>query len=129
MSDEVDHGPRRRTLLRALFERVLRPTDYPGAWEGPVGKRVVSDVEADEAIAGGLDRLDAEAAAVFGQGFAELHPLQQDELLDRMELDQIRTRWDKPTAAEWLSAIVNVVGRAYTESLEGDPPDGSKAEM
>src|SRR5687768_15620962 len=99
MSDEGDataQESRRQTLLRALFERVLRPADYPGAWEGPVGKRVASEVEANEAIAAGLDRLDAEAAAVFGHGFVELHPLQQDELLDRMEVEQVRTRWEKP---------------------------------
>src|SRR5687768_9403441 len=91
MSDEGDataHESRRQTLLRALFERVLRPADYPGAWQGAIGKRVASAVEADGTIAAGLDRLDSEAVAVFGQGFAELHPLQQDELLDRMEVEQ-----------------------------------------
>jgi hypothetical protein len=122
MAEEAEvtaNEPRRRTVLRALFERVLRPADYPGAWEAPVGKRVESALEADDAISAGLDRLDAEAAAVFGRGFPGLHPLQQDELLDRMELDQVRIRWEAPTAAEWLSAVVNVIGRAYTDSGDG----------
>jgi len=132
MSDEGDamaHESLRQTLLRAVFERVLRAADYPGAWEGPVGKRVAAEVEADGAIVAGLDRLDAEAAAVFGNGFVELHLLQQDELVDRMEGEQGRTRWEEPTAAEWLSAIVNVIGRAYSENREGNPPDGLKGQM
>jgi hypothetical protein len=126
--DVTNVQPRRRILLRSLFERVLPPGDYPGAWEGPVGTRVTREVEADEGIPAGLDRLDAEAAAVFGQGFPELHTLQQDELLDRMELDQVRTRWDEPTAAAWLSAVVNLVGRAYTEGGEGNASNASAAD-
>ena len=119
MTDE-----RRLAVLRALFERVLRPADYPGAWAGNVGKGVAGEVGGDAILNGGLDRLDAEAAAVFGSGFPELHPAQQDELLDRIELDQVRTRWDEPAAADWLQRIVNVIGTAY----HAQPGDGAAGE-
>ena len=116
MTDE-----RRLAVLRALFERVLRPADYPGAWAGDVGNRVAGEVGGDAIFSGGLDRLDAEAASVFGSGFPELHPAQQDELLDRIELDQVRTRWEEPAAADWLQRIVDVIGTAY----HAQPSDGA----
>ena len=115
---------RRLAVLRALFERILRPGDHPGAWVGDVGKRVAGEVGCDETLDGGLDRLDAEAASVFGSGFSELHPAQQDELLDRIELDQVRTRWEQPAAADWLQRIVNVIGTAY----HAQPHDGVTGE-
>jgi hypothetical protein len=98
--------------LHSLLNSILPPHHYPRAWES-LGPRLTTAIQSDPTLSAGLARLDPESAAVFGEPFARLHPQQQSELLDRLELDQVRTRWEEPGAAEWLSRIVNVIGRAY----------------
>lgn len=108
---------RPRLILQSLFHRILHPDHYPRAWP-TLGERIAHEIQSDPTLSPGLARLDAEAASVFGQGFPDLHPLQQDELLDRLELDQVRTNWPDPGAAEWLSRIVNLIGHAYEAEKE-----------
>ena len=113
---------RPRLILESLFHRILPSDHYPRAWT-TLGERIIREIQSDPTLSPGLPRLDAEAAAVFGHGFPELHPLQQDELLDRLELDQVRTKWPDAGPAEWLSKIVNLIGCAYQaekEKLEGE---------
>lgn len=85
-------------ILEALVNRVIPPDDYPGGWEAGVGDYLFKQFERDlkpllPVYALGLDALDTEAVASAGRPFVELSSVEQDALLTRVEVGDVRAAW------------------------------------
>ena len=107
--------------LDVAAELIMPATDTPGAREAGVPAFVDRAVgtwcpAADAAaIRAGLDRMDADAKAAHGAGFAALTPAQQAALLERYEAEGRAPR--KPVA----------VGRGETETGLSNQPSPNTA--
>lgn len=111
-------------ILRAAVDRIIPPDDYPGAWQAGVSDYLARQFAGDlapvlDVYRAGLRALDAEASARFGQGFAQLTPAQQDEVLRRVEAGELLTTWQvSPT--RFFDLLVNTTA----EGFYSDPAQG-----
>jgi len=111
-------------ILRAAFNRIIPPDDFPGGWEAGVGDYLFRQFDRDlkgmiETYAHGLDALDAEAQAVYGSGFAQLNADAQDSLLSQIESGLVRTEWPlDPTA------FFRILVDHSMEGFYSDPDNG-----
>jgi hypothetical protein len=115
---------RRQDVLRAAVDRILPPDGDPGAWEVGAGVYLERQLAGDlrhlrDLVIGGLDALDAEAAARFGVGFVELGAEGQDELLRDVERGAVRTPWSVDPVP-----FFGLLVRTTAEGFYGDPGQG-----
>lgn len=107
---------KQREILKAAIEQIIPPRDYPGVYESKILPRVeryLKEESPEEAANFGLSltQLDQESFAVFGGSFTELHPGTRDELLDRLEMDNVRLPWSMPPA-EFVQTLVDLTADA-----------------
>jgi hypothetical protein len=106
-----------RAMLLAVVDRILPPERAPGVQHGPVVAEIERRLTADLAErAADLQRwlgwLWNESIAVFGDGFLSLHASTRDELLDRVEAQNVRCAWTvEPTA--FFGELIQWVAAAY----------------
>src|SRR5579864_489543 len=117
-------SPKQLNTLRAAVDRIIPQDDYPGGWEAGVGDYLARQFERDlkdmlRLYAAGLEALDAEAHALYGNDSAALEPPSQDALLARLEHGQVTTAWSTP-AAEFFDLLVNHTMEGYYS----DPGNG-----
>ena len=111
-------------ILEALVNRVIPPDDDPGGWEAGVGDYLFKQFERDlkhmlPVYALGLDGLDAEARAAAGKTFVELSSVEQDALLMRVEVGDVRAAW----AVDPVTFFRMVVDHC-AEGFYSDPGNG-----
>lgn len=100
-------------VLDAVAELVYPKTDTPGAREAGVAQMVDMAIKGwlDPAQAGfvktGLDRMDADARAAHGAGFATLTAAQQTALLTRYDQEAAAAR-PKPHAFAALKDLITI---------------------
>jgi hypothetical protein len=84
--------------LRAAVNRIIPADDYPAGWEGGVGDYLSRQFTTDlqpllPTYAAGLDSLDAESQIVYNLSFALLTDADQDALLAKVEVGEVRSVW------------------------------------
>ena len=108
-------------VLQGAVGRLLVPNDEAGAgdWKAAIAKGVVKQLEGEggkaERFVSGLESLAAESWAVFGYAFLNLPGGQQDELLSRVENENVRTQWGGCGPGEFVKMLVEL-----TEEMMND---------
>jgi hypothetical protein len=121
-----------RPLLLAVIDRVLPAERFPGAPQDAVvatlERRLAGGDLAGQAepLARWLAWLDAESFGVFGYDFLSLHAGTRDELLDRLEAENIRTHWTVEPV-EFYGQLLEWVAAAYAEATGGGDDGGAGA--
>jgi hypothetical protein len=116
--------PQQEAVLQAAAGRLLVPNDQAAAgdWKAEIARGVVKQLEADAAKAArfvaGLDALAQESWVIFGYAFLDLPGGQQDELLARVENENVRTQWGGGAPGEFVAMLVELTEAAARE-LEG----------
>src|SRR4051812_19078543 len=87
-----------REMLLAVVDRILPPERAPGVAHGPVVAEIERRLETDLAgraaeLRTWLGWLENESFAVFSASFLSLHASTRDELLDRIETENVRSVW------------------------------------
>lgn len=114
----------RKVVLRLAVGRLLVPNDplAAGDWQAAIASEVVKLLEGDpskaERFLAGLDSLAQESWVVFGYAFVNLPGGQQDELLARVENENVRTRWGGCPPAEFVKMLVELTDAA-ARAIEG----------
>jgi hypothetical protein len=110
--------------LRAVLERIIPADEFAGACEAGVDGFVIGLLDRElkdkaQAIAAGLDALQAESKARHGIEFTALDAAAQDELLATIESTQTKTPWTTDPAA-WFSQLITLA----MEGFYSDPSNG-----
>ncbi len=84
--------------LETLIDAIIPADDYPSGWQAGVGDYLARQFTRDlaEKLADyrlGLNALEAEAQAQFGDTFADLTPTTRGNLLYQIEADAVKTDW------------------------------------
>lgn len=118
--------PAQARTLDLVAELIMPATDTPGAREAGVPQFVdralaVYSPRADaDAVRRGLDRVEADARAAHGRGFAEITPAQQVALLDRYDVEGRGPR----TPPEAVCRGETETGLANQPRAAVEPPTG-----
>lgn len=120
---------RQVAVLRAAVDRIIPPDDFPGGWAGGVGDYLFRQFERDlrgtlDIYARGLDALDAEAQAAYGQRFDELNSETQDVLLSQIELGGVQTTWPVDAAVFFRMLVEHSIEGYYSDPGNGGNHDG-----
>ena len=116
--------PPQNNCVRAVFDRLIPPDDFPGAWKSGCGDYLASQFTGDLApqlktYRAGLDALDAEAQSRHAARFSELNEDWQDELLADLERGQTQTTWPGD-ARRFFETLLN----HCAEGFYADPGNG-----
>jgi len=103
--------------LRAALDRLIPADDFPGAWEAGCGDYILGQLSGQLALLvpvyiAGIDGLEAEAQAEFGQSFAGLSGEEQDIILRRVEAGDTAAEWRTP-ARSFFSMIASHAAEGY----------------
>ncbi|MBL8094498.1 MAG: gluconate 2-dehydrogenase subunit 3 family protein [Anaerolineales bacterium] len=120
--------PTQEAVLRAVMNRIVPADEFPSAWEAGAGGYVLRQFAGAvnsqvDAVAAGLDALEAEAQSSHGSGFAALEAAQQDGLLGRLERKQLDTVWPVDPAV-FLETLIMLTMEGYY----ADPGNGGNRE-
>lgn len=113
-------SPEQALALSAAADRIMPPTDTPGAVAAGVPQFVdrtlaVWSTPADvEKLKGGLTRLDSDARVAHGKVFAALDPAQQDALLAAYDAEAKTQGW-----AHFFPVLRELVTWGYFTSEAG----------
>jgi hypothetical protein len=121
-------SPDQERTLHAALDRAIPPDAFPGAWDAGAGDYLNRLLEGQIAHLApvyrqGLDALDAEAREEFAQGFADLSAEQQDALLARVEVGEVRADWPTPPRAFFTNLVCHAA-----EGYYADPGNGGNRE-
>ena len=110
--------------LHAALDRLIPADDYPGAWEAGCGDYIERQLSGQlshlaDLYHAGLQGIETEARAEYARGFEDLSAEQQDALLARVELGDVRADWPTPPA-KFFAAFVNHAAEGYY----ADPAQG-----
>ena len=110
--------------LRALFDTLIPPDEYPGAWDAGVGDYLLRQLAGDlaellPAYQRWLASLDEEALADTGLHFSDLSLADRSALLSRIESGEVHTDWSIEPAS-FFRQIVEHCGEGYYS----DPGNG-----
>ncbi len=125
--------PQQLATLRALANRIIPADEFPGGWEGGAEGYLRRQFAGDlrqlvETYRAGLDGLDAEARAT-GSPFAAMAPVEQDQLLVRVEQGAVTTQWPVDPAAFFRMAVTHVAEGYYSDPGNGGNRDGAAWRM
>lgn len=84
--------------LKAVVNCVIPADDYPAGWDAGVGSYLLRQFQGDlqaalPAYHVGLDALNREAQAIYGEDFANLSPTHQNKLLTSLETGKVQSKW------------------------------------
>jgi hypothetical protein len=110
--------------LRAVVDCLIPADDFPGAYEAGVCDYLVKLFETDlrneaEFFTIGLDSIDAEAGARFGEPFTSLPLEQQSITLDAIQRGDVLTSW-QISPRRFFEMLVCTT----TEGFYSDPQQG-----
>lgn len=96
-----------RAVLLAVVDRMVPPAEFPQVSHADVAARLEERLPVEE-FAQWLRGLVSESYTVYSTGFVEMHASTRDEVLDRIEAENIRTDWGMdPTA--FFGRMIDVV--------------------
>ena len=96
-----------RAVLAAVVDRMLPPAEFPQVSQADVAARLEERLGGEE-LGRWLRGLVGESYTVYSSGFVEMHPGTRDEVLDRIEAENVRTDWGMdPT--EFFGRMIDVV--------------------
>jgi hypothetical protein len=99
-----------RSILTAVVDRVLPIERFADADHARAAAHVVANAGDD--LGPWLTWLNREAVGVFGQSFLDLHEGTRDELLDRLESNNVRSAWTVEPV-EFYGTVLQQIARAY----------------
>lgn len=108
--------------LKAALDCVIPPDDFPGAWEAGVGNYLARQFEADlasqlELYCAGLDGLEAEANARFGEHFSKLRLEEQNLIFQSIETGVVTSCWTVPPE-RFFKLLVETAAEGYYSNPE-----------
>ena len=108
--------------LRAVLNCLIPPDDFPGAWDAGVSDYLTRQFQTDLAprfdfYCSGLDGLDSEAAARFGNSFSLLATTEQVSILESVETGEVVTEWTIPPRV-FFDLLVNTTAEGYYSNPE-----------
>jgi hypothetical protein len=115
-----------RALLTAVVDRLVPLDRYPDAPTGRIvaelERRLATDLQTElDPLVKWLQWLENESFAIFSASFLSLHASTQDELLDRIESENIRTAWTIPPT-EFFGQLIQWTATAYDSPDAVTPP-------
>lgn len=120
--------------MRAVLDRLIPADDYPSATQAGIFEYLVRHAKGDlapgwPAVLAGLDEIEAEARAGFGEPFALLTPAQQDGLLGRAQAGGIGMLSGAGPSG-WSATLATWVAEAYyADPGNGANPGGMSWQM
>ncbi|HMP40457.1 MAG TPA: gluconate 2-dehydrogenase subunit 3 family protein [Roseiflexaceae bacterium] len=115
-------------ILRVLFDTLIPPDDYAGAWEAGSGNYLARQLQGDLAdqlglYRRGLDALDAEAQFRHGMAFAALDEVARNGLLAQIEQGHTAIDWPIDAAAFFGAACQHAAEGYYSDPGNGGNRD------
>jgi hypothetical protein len=101
-----------RAVLAAVVDRMVPAEEFPQVLQGDVAARLEERL-GDDGLGRWLRGLVGESYTVYSTGFIEMHPGTRDEVLDRIEAENIRTDWQMdPTAffGRMIDVVAEIIG-------------------
>jgi len=113
-----------RVIFSALVETLVPPANHPAGTSAALQAAIEQRLETDLApelpvFEQWLTGLNRESFSVFSAEFAELFPSTRDELLDRVESDNIRANWDLEELGQAPTAYFKKVVDWIADEFEG----------
>lgn len=110
-------SPPQIATLRAVFDQLIPPDEFPGAWDNGCGDYLAGQFSRDltsfaELYRLGLDSLNEEAKARHTMSFADLPSGTQNELLSAIENGDTQTNWPID-ARRFFEMLVNHSAEGY----------------
>ena len=123
-----------QATLQAVVNRLIPVDEYPNAWDAGVGEYLARHFEGDlkhlvEAYANGLDALEQEAKARYGNGFGELTAPQQDAFLQDVEQGAVVTVWPIAPGKFFRLLVEHTMQGYYGAPLNGGNRDAVSWQM
>lgn len=125
---------RQNEILRALVNRIIPADDFPGGWEGGVGRYLAKQFERDlaplvEMYVLGLEALDMEAISTANAYFDLLTPDAADALLKKIEAGKVETTWAVEPARFFQMVVHHCAEGYYSDPGNGGNQDGAAWKM
>ena len=110
--------------LQALVDCLIPPDDFPGAYDAGVCDYLTRLFETDlrdeaEFFMTGLDSIDLEARARFGEPFSCLTSDQQISTLEAIQQDDVLTPWPIPPQRFFDMLVSTTVEGFYSDPQQG----------
>ena len=110
--------------LRAVVDCVIPADDFPGAYEAGVCDYLLKLFETDlrdeaEFFNTGLDSIDLEARARFGEPFASLTPSQQSITLEAIQQGDVLASWQISPQRFFEMLVCTTAEGFYSEPQQG----------
>jgi hypothetical protein len=96
-----------RAVLLAVVDRMVPPAEFPQVSHADVAARLQERLPGED-LSRWLRGLVSESYTVYSTGFVDMHEGTRDEVLDRIEAENVRTDWGMdPTA--FFGRMIDVV--------------------
>ena len=110
--------------LRTVVDCLIPADDFPGAYEAGVCDYLVklfeTDLRADaEFFSTGLDSIEREARARFGEPFANLTPAQQTITLEAIQQGDVVTSWQISPQRFFEMLVCTTAEGFYSDPQQG----------
>ncbi len=110
--------------LRTVVDCLIPPDDFPGAYDAGVCDYLTRLFETDlrdeaEFFSTGLESIDLEAHARFGEPFSNLTSDQQISTLEAIQQGEVLTTWSTPP-----QRFFEMLVRTTVEGFYSDPQQG-----
>ena len=113
-----------RATFTALVETLVPPANHPEGTTASLQSAIEGRLETDLApelplFLQWLTGLNSESFSVFSSEFSSLFPSTRDELLDRIESDNIRTNWQLEELGQTPTAYFKKIVDWLADEFEG----------
>ena len=111
-------------IFRAVVDCVIPADEFPGAYEAGVCDYLLKLFETDlrdeaEFFTTGLDSIELEARAKFGESFASLTPAQQGITLEAIQLGDVLTSWQISPQRFFEMLVCTTAEGFYSDPQQG----------
>jgi gluconate 2-dehydrogenase subunit 3-like protein len=111
-------------ILRAVVDCVIPADEFPSAYEAGVCDYLLKLFETDlrdeaEFFTTGLDSIELEACARFGEPFVTLTPAQQGITLEAIQLGDVITSWQISTQRFFEMLVCTTAEGFYSDPQQG----------
>ena len=111
-------------ILRAVVDRLIPADEFPGAYEAGVCDYLLKLFETDlrdeaEIFTTGLDAIELEARARFGEPFATLTPAQQSITLEAIQQADVLTSWQISPQRFFEMLVCTTAEGFYSDPQQG----------
>jgi gluconate 2-dehydrogenase gamma chain len=117
-------NPMNSQLIRSVVDCLIPADDFPGAYDAGVCDYLLKLFETDlraeaKFFTAGLESIDLEARARFGEPFANLTPAQQTITLDAIEQGDVLTSWQISPQRFFEMLVCTTAEGFYSEPQQG----------